>query len=161
MQMRAADDREYWLAVLAAGGTTAVPRWATEPEPGIGDHVAPIPAEVLAALDARPYGPDVPFVSLLLTAHAAVLAALSGERDVVTGYLPAGADRPLPCPLSAEPGTWRDGTRNSRAPSGVDGISIGVSTSVKPWRSMARRMALLTFERISRLRCMRSRRRSM
>jgi amino acid adenylation domain-containing protein len=108
MQMRAADDREYWLRVLAAGGTTAVPRWATDPEPGIGDHVAPIPTEVLAALDARPYGPDVPFVSLLLTAHAAVLAALSGERDVVTGYLPAGADRPLPCPLSAEPGTWRE-----------------------------------------------------
>ena len=35
------------------------------------------------------------------------------------------------------PGTWRDGTRNSRAPSGVDGMSIGVSTSTKPWRSMA------------------------
>ena len=52
--------------------------------------------------------PDVPFGSLLLTAHAAVLAALSGERDVVTGYVPAGAERPLPCPLSAEPGTWRE-----------------------------------------------------
>ena len=112
MQMRAADDREYWLRVLATGGTTAVPRWVGNPESGdpqsgIGDHVAPIPAEVLAALDAQPYGPDVPFVSLLLTAHTAVLATLSGEREVVTGYLPAGADRPLPCPLAAVPGTWR------------------------------------------------------
>ena len=61
MQMRAADDREYWLRVLAAGGTTAVPRWVTDPETGLGDHVAPIPADVLAALDAQPYGPDVPF----------------------------------------------------------------------------------------------------
>ena len=26
----------------------------------------------------------------------------------MTGYVPAAADRPLPCPLSAEPGTWRE-----------------------------------------------------
>ena len=41
----------------------------------------------------------------------------------------------------------RDGTRNSRAPSGVDGTSIGVSTSTKPCPSMAPRMAALTVER--------------
>ena len=43
--------------VLAAGGTTAVPRWVTDPAPGIGEHVAPVPAEVLAAVDAQPTGP--------------------------------------------------------------------------------------------------------
>ena len=49
---------------------------------------------------------------------------------------------------------------NSRAPSGVDGTSIGVSTSTKPWPSIAERIAELTAERMRRLRCMRSRRMS-
>ena len=53
MQNPAADDREYWTRVLAAGGTTAVPRWVTDPAPGVGVHVAPIPAEVQAAVDAH------------------------------------------------------------------------------------------------------------
>ena len=103
MQIPAADHREYWTRVLAAGGTTAVPRWVTDPAPGIGVHLAPLPA---AAEDA-----------LLLAAHAAVLAALSGEADVVTGYVPAGADRPLPCPLSVGDCTWRRCLRTCRPPS--------------------------------------------
>ena len=98
MQNPAADDREYWTRVLAAGGTTAVPRWVTDPAPGVGEHVAPIPTELQAAVDG----------ALLLTAHAAVLGALSGEADVVTGYVPAGRQRPLPCPLSAGPATWHE-----------------------------------------------------
>ena len=44
---------------------------------------------------------------------------------------------------------------NSRAPSGVGVQSIGVSTSTKPWRSMALRRALLTWARSRKLRCMR------
>ena len=40
-------------------------------------------------------------------------------------------------------------------PPGSSGISIGVSTSTKPWRSIARRMAELTVARTRRLRCMR------
>ena len=99
MQNPAADDREYWTRVLAAGGTTAVPRWVTDPAPGVGEHVAPIPTELQAAVDGA---------RCSLTAHAAVLAALSGEADVVTGYVPAGRQRPLPCPLSAGPATWRE-----------------------------------------------------
>ncbi len=34
MQNPAADDREYWTRVLAVGGTTAVPRWVTDPAAG-------------------------------------------------------------------------------------------------------------------------------
>ena len=103
--MQAVDDREYWLRVLAAGGTTAVPRWVTDPEPGLGEHLALIPDETLTAHAARLYG-DVPLRSLLLTAHAVVLAALAGERDVVTGYATAAAV--LPCALPVEAGSWRD-----------------------------------------------------
>ena len=44
---------------------------------------------------------------MLLAAHARVLAALSGERDVVVGYLADPVVRPLPCLLSTEPASWR------------------------------------------------------
>ncbi len=68
------------------------------------------PDETRAALDAQPYGSDVPLGSLLLAAHAAVLAALSGERDVVTGYAagPAGPAAALPAVRSsrAAGGSW-------------------------------------------------------
>jgi amino acid adenylation domain-containing protein len=114
MPTSSAADREYWTRVLAAGGTTLVPRWVTDPAPGIGVHVAPVPADVQAAVGAQPHGPDVAFDRLLLTAHATVLAALSGESDVVTGYAVAG--RILPLRLSAEPAPWRellDGTRDA------------------------------------------------
>ena len=36
-----------------------------------------------------------------------VLAALSGEREVVTGYVAEEGGRPLPCRLTTEPATWR------------------------------------------------------
>ena len=48
----------------------------------------------------------------------------------------------------------------SRGSLGVDAMSIGVSTSTKPWSSIAARMARLTAARVRRLRCMSSRRRS-
>ena len=41
-----------------------------------------------------------------MAVHAVVLAALSGERDVVTGYVAPGG-RVLPCRLTTEPGPWR------------------------------------------------------
>ena len=49
----------------------------------------------------------VPLSSVLLAAHAKVLAALSGEREVVTGYVAGTGGRPLPCRLTTEPGSWR------------------------------------------------------
>ena len=44
---------------------------------------------------------------MLLAAHAKVLAALSGEPEVVTGYVAAPGARPLPCRLVTGPGSWR------------------------------------------------------
>ena len=54
----------------------------------------------------------------------------------------------------------RAGTTKSRAPSGVEAISIGVSISTKSWASIAARIARLTTARVRRLRCMSSRRMS-
>jgi amino acid adenylation domain-containing protein len=45
--------------------------------------------------------------SVLLAAHAKVLAALSGEGEVTTGYVPGGGGQPLPCRLATEPESWR------------------------------------------------------
>jgi amino acid adenylation domain-containing protein len=93
--------REYWSAVLRAGGTTTIPRWTRQPVPGVAEHMVPIPDDVLAALVAA----AVPAGAATLAAHAAVLAALTGEREVATGYLTA--HRTLPCRLSTGAGSWR------------------------------------------------------
>ncbi|PYV02816.1 MAG: hypothetical protein DMG26_10570, partial [Acidobacteria bacterium] len=67
-------------------GFTAVPRWTLNPVPGAGEHETAIPAELVAALRRLAKELDVPLSSVLLTAHAKVLGALSGEREVCTGY---------------------------------------------------------------------------
>jgi amino acid adenylation domain-containing protein len=94
MEMTANPGQEYWRRVLVAGGSTVIPRWTLEPVPGVGECAVPLP------------GPGPVPSGTLLAAHAVVLAALSGERDVVTGYVTAG-DRVLPCRLTTDPGPWR------------------------------------------------------
>jgi amino acid adenylation domain-containing protein len=108
MESAAAAARAHWLRVLAAGGNTAIPRWTTARERGTAEHASAIPADVLAAVDEQAEESAIPLGSLVLAAHAAVLAVLTGERDVVTGYVPVPAAGPLPCPLSADPGSWRE-----------------------------------------------------
>ncbi|QFR01072.1 amino acid adenylation domain-containing protein [Streptomyces phaeolivaceus] len=89
--------RTYWHEVLTAGGRTAIPRWSAEPAKGVAAYETALPEGVLTAADGT---------AALLAAHAKVLAALSGESEVVTGWLEDG--RLLPCRLTAEPGdTWR------------------------------------------------------
>ena len=100
-------DREFWRGVLLTGGFTAVPRWTLDPVPGIATHEAMIPADLAAALGVRAAEVGVPLSSVLLAAHAKVLAVLSGEPDVVTGYLAAPRGRPLPCRLATGSGSWR------------------------------------------------------
>ena len=84
-----------------------IPRWTLNPVPGIGEHEAPIPDELMAALHRVADALAVPLSAVLLTAHAKVLGALSGEREVSTGYA-MGASAPLPCRLTIAPRTWRE-----------------------------------------------------
>src|SRR5947209_11100033 len=79
--------RKFWRGVLLAGGFTAIPRWTLDPVPGLGEHEAAIPGDLLAALGPIAEEMAVPFRSVLLAAHAKVLAALSGEPEVAAGYV--------------------------------------------------------------------------
>ncbi|MFB7186844.1 amino acid adenylation domain-containing protein [Streptomyces sp. NPDC056178] len=107
MGMQAQADREFWRDVLVAGGSTEIPRWTLDPEKGIGEHQTPIPDDVVAALGRLAEDLAVPLDSVLLAAHSKVLAALSGEHEVATGYVTAEGGRPLLCRLTTEPGSWR------------------------------------------------------
>src|SRR3989475_544333 len=98
--------REFWRGVLLAGGFTALPRWTLEPVAGVGEHEARIPDELVAAL-CRPADELAgPLSSVLLTAHAKGLGALSGEREGSTGYAVEGRP-PLPCRMTTRPHSWR------------------------------------------------------
>src|SRR5262245_8588079 len=70
-------------------------------------HVARIPDELVAALLRLAGETGVSLSSVLLAAHATVLAALSGERTVATGYVVMNGRHPLPCRMSTEPRSWR------------------------------------------------------
>src|SRR5207247_6710410 len=103
----AARGRKFWRGVLLAGGFTAVPRWTLHPVAGVADHEAKICNEVVAALQRLADELAVPFSSVLLTAHAKVLCALAGEREVSTGYAAMEGRSPLLCRITTEPHSWR------------------------------------------------------
>jgi amino acid adenylation domain-containing protein len=100
--------RAFWTAVLAAGGVTTLPRWARAPVAGVGVVTVTVPSDVTTALRRSAAELAVPMTTLVLAAHAAVLARLSGDREVITGYSPGHGSRPLPCSLTTEPTSWRD-----------------------------------------------------
>src|SRR5437870_966558 len=119
--------REFWRGVLLAGGFTMLPRWTLEPMAGAGEHEARIPDELVAALRRLANELAVPFSSVLLTAHAKVLAALSGEREVWTGYAAGDGNPPLPCRMTTEPHSWR-GVLLQTHRAGLEPLSHGDSS---------------------------------
>jgi len=99
--------REFWRSALLAGGFTEIPRWTVDPVAGIGEHEARIPDELVVALRRLADELAVPLSSVLLTAHAKMLRALSGESTVSTGYaLERGA--PLPLRIKLGRPSWRE-----------------------------------------------------
>src|SRR6058998_3910473 len=104
---RAERGREFWRRMLLAGPFTVLPRWTREPAAGVGEHEARVPDELVAALRRLADELAVTFHSVLLTAHAKVLAALSGEREVSTGYVAMQGRPPLLCRMTTEPHSWR------------------------------------------------------
>ena len=107
MDERMETGREFWRTVLLRGGATAIPRWTLDPAPGIAEHVAALDDDLGPAVRRLADELELPLHSVALAAHAKVLAALSGEQDVVTGYAGGPGGRPLPCPLRTEARSWR------------------------------------------------------
>jgi amino acid adenylation domain-containing protein len=99
--------REFWRARLVASGFTAIPRWTLDRAAGVASYETTIPGDLAAALHRLAEELGAPLSSVLLAAHAKVLAALSGEREVVTGYVVVAGGPPLPCRLTTEPEPWR------------------------------------------------------
>ena len=66
--------------------------------PGVAVHDATIPEDLVAALRRLADELGVPLSSVLLAAHAKVLAALSGERQVTTGYVAGTGGRTVAVP---------------------------------------------------------------
>ena len=99
--------REYWQKLLAAEAFTAIPRWAVKPAVGVAEHEEAIADDLAEKLRRLADEMSVSLDSVLLAAHAKVLSALSGEKDVLTGYVAVAGGQPLPCQLSTKPESWR------------------------------------------------------
>jgi hypothetical protein len=84
MTVLAEDDRTYWREVLTGGGSTTLPRWSLERGGSVAEHRTPVPADLRARLDRLAEDLGVPLSTVLLAAHAKVLAALTGESEVST-----------------------------------------------------------------------------
>jgi amino acid adenylation domain-containing protein len=108
-------DGDFWHRVLVAGGRTAIPRWSLAPAAGVAEHEVTIPDQLAAALRVVAEELSIPLSSTLLAAHAKVLAALSGEGDVTTGYVAVDGGQSLPCRLDTKSGSWRRLVQDVRA----------------------------------------------
>jgi amino acid adenylation domain-containing protein len=105
--------RSFWRTMLLQGGSTTIPRWTLEPRQGVAVHECPVPQRLGEALCALAERLAVPLSSVVLGAHAVVLSALSGDRDVTTAYVPEVGDEPLPCRVSTAGRTWRELVRDA------------------------------------------------
>jgi amino acid adenylation domain-containing protein len=106
-EARAQAGREFWRGVLLPGGRTAIPRWSSRPVPGVAGHETPIPAGLATALSRLADELAMPVGAVLLAVHAKVLAALSGEPAVTTGYTTSQNAMPVPVRLTTAARSWR------------------------------------------------------
>lgn len=99
--------RQYWLNALSAGGSTTIPRWTLNPISAVLEHEEKVSDALASALRALSDEGSMPIETVVLAAHAKVLAAMTGQANVTTGYLTGTSVGPLTCRLSVEPGSWR------------------------------------------------------
>src|SRR5437016_9610562 len=92
-------------------GFTVVPRWTLKPVPGVGEYEVRIPDELMAASRRLANDLAVPLSSVLLAAHAKVLGAFSGEREVCAGYAVENGP-PLPIRMTLGSRSWREAVQD-------------------------------------------------
>lgn len=107
MTKSAISSREYWQYILVSGGFTTIPRWTRNPSVDVAEYETTVSDELSSALRGFADDSGIPIHTAFLAAHAKVLAALSGELEVTTGYVANAGDEPLPCRLTVDPGSWR------------------------------------------------------
>jgi amino acid adenylation domain-containing protein len=124
--------RRFWSERLAGAVVTRLPRWRRASDPAPHDcfrhRIVHVPTDVSRKLQEVARTLRVPVKSVLLAAHLKVLAAWTGQREVVTGLISNGrpetadSDRVLglflntvPLRESLEPGTWQDLVRRVHA----------------------------------------------
>ncbi len=103
----AARAREFWRGVLLGRGLTTIPRWTRDPVRGVGEYNVPTSDQLVPNLRRLAEDVGTSLRSVLLTAHAKVLGALTGEREISTGYVVADGST-LPLRLATEPHSWRE-----------------------------------------------------
>lgn len=111
MNRSSAQRRAFWSRTLESGACTPIPPWFlpdADPQPGVEVHERELPG---AALRETAEALGVPVGTVVLAAHVKVLAAVTGEEHVVTGYF---ADSPVPCSLDLPTGSWRDLVHRAR-----------------------------------------------
>ncbi|MEU6370258.1 phosphopantetheine-binding protein [Streptomyces sp. NPDC046931] len=107
-------DEDFGRPVPPRGGITTIPHWTLTPVSGVAEHAVTVPGDLMTSVHRLAEDMAVPTRSVLLAAHAKVLAALSGEQQVTTGYLAEPGARPLPCRLTTDPATWKALIREAR-----------------------------------------------
>ncbi len=108
MTQRTKVSRQYWHNVFSPGGITTVPRWTINPSSKVFNYEEKISNDLFAGLQSLAKESALSLETLLLASHAKVLAALSGEANVTTGYVLDSDDQVLPCRMAIKPGSWRD-----------------------------------------------------
>ncbi|CAM03548.1 amino acid adenylation domain-containing protein [Saccharopolyspora erythraea NRRL 2338] len=110
MNQSTAGGRGFWAEVLESAAFTPIPRWyepTVGPDPRTEVHERTLPDATVEALRAASDALGVRPGTVLLAAHVKVLAEVTGERHVVTGYWTGEGD-PMPCSLALPDGSWRE-----------------------------------------------------
>jgi amino acid adenylation domain-containing protein len=94
MIVPAGSQRQYWTEQLGQAGMTALPRWSDGQDGVFAEYVEQIPTPLS--------------IGQVLAAHAVVLAAVTGEPETTTGYVPEPGGRPLPMRLPGTTESWHD-----------------------------------------------------
>lgn len=108
MSIDSDEEGDFWRSVLRSGGRTVLPRWTSAAGPGVAMYEIAVPRPLIDTLRDLADDMHVSVVSIVIAAHAKVLAALTGEREIVTGFIAEPDAPPLPFRVSTRSVTWRD-----------------------------------------------------
>lgn len=123
----------------SADEATRIPPWAAQPRAGQGTYEEILSADLMSRLRDVADRLDVPLHALFVAAHAKVLAALTGDQVVWSGYDSGDRSGCVSRRFDVFPGSWRDlihGVARQLAGTPVTGRSVprgAAEASDAPW----------------------------